>query len=105
MNMQEIIDRNAGRFISVRFVKKSTGEVRQMTFRTNVKKGIKGTGLSFNPQEKQLKPVYDVKEAQKTHDPSQSWRMVPLDNGRIIEVKAGGKRYVNNGNDDLIEEV
>ena len=41
---------------SVEFIKKD-GSVRTMTARLHVKKGVKGTGMAYNPIEKGLLPV------------------------------------------------
>ena len=46
-------------FFHVEFIKKD-GSLRKMNCRLNVKKGVKGTGMSYNPIEKGLIPVWDT---------------------------------------------
>ena len=46
---------------SVEFIKKD-GSVRTMTARLHVKKGVKGTGMAYNPIEKGLLPVWDMQK-------------------------------------------
>ena len=46
---------------SVEFIKKD-GSVRNMTARLHVKKGVKGTGMAYNPIEKGLLPVWDMQK-------------------------------------------
>ena len=46
-----------GKFFSAVFTKKN-GEKRLMTCRLNVKKGVKGVGLSFKPQDKGFVTVF-----------------------------------------------
>jgi hypothetical protein len=44
---------------SVEFIKKD-GSLRRMKCRLNVKKGVKGVGMSYNPIDKGLLPVFDM---------------------------------------------
>ncbi len=46
---------------SVEFIKKD-GTVRTMVARLHVKKGVKGTGMAYNPIEKGLLPVWDMQK-------------------------------------------
>lgn len=57
--IQEIRERAVDTFFSVHFIKKN-GDLRKMVCRLNVKKGVKGVGMSYNPTEKGLLCVYDV---------------------------------------------
>lgn len=57
--IQEIRNRAEDTFFSVHFIKKN-GDLRKMVCRLNVKKGVKGVGMSYNPTEKGLLCVYDV---------------------------------------------
>jgi len=45
----------------VEFIKKD-GSLRKMKCRLNVKKGVKGTGMAYNPIEKGLLPVWDMQK-------------------------------------------
>ena len=48
-----------GKFFSAVFTKKN-GDKRLMTCRLGVKKGVKGVGLSFKPQDIGLMTVFDI---------------------------------------------
>lgn len=56
-----------GRIFRAVFIKKD-GTERVMVARTGVRKGVKGTGMSYNPESKGLVPVYDMRK--------KAWRMV-----------------------------
>ena len=49
-----------GLIFNVKFVKKD-GTLRSMTCRREVKKGVKGVGMAYNPEDFNLIPVYDLK--------------------------------------------
>lgn len=65
------------------FVKRTTGETRDMVCRLGVKKGTNGKGLNFDPVEKGLLPVYDLK--------SKGFRMINLNT--LKELRIRGKVY------------
>lgn len=90
-NIKDLILSTKGRFFTVVFLKKD-GEPRVMVCRTGVKKGLTGKGMSYNPLEKNLLPVYDVIKSKQEH--KAEYRMIPLDPERIVEVKIRGKTYV-----------
>ena len=46
---------------SIEFIKKD-GTVRNMVARLNVKKGVNGKGLAYNPVSKGLLPVWDMQK-------------------------------------------
>jgi hypothetical protein len=50
------------RIFSVTFIKRTTGEVRKMNAMRGVRKGVTGQGLPFDPSEKNLLTVYDMKK-------------------------------------------
>ena len=79
----EIIQKSKGKFITVAFVKRSTGEVRRMNCRTGVTKGVTGTGKAFNDSDKGLVTVWDAKISQ--------FRSIPLEN--IIKVTSKGVEW------------
>lgn len=54
-----LIKETRGKIFTVHFVKKN-GELRKMNCRTGVSKYVTGKGLSFDPSERGLLPVYDV---------------------------------------------
>ena len=72
-----------GSLFSVTFVKRTTGETREMLCRTGVKAHLKGGVKKFDDKEKQLLTVYDVQK--------NGYRSIPLD--AIIRVKIHGRVY------------
>ncbi len=68
---------------SVTFVKRTTGELRKMNAMRGVMKGVKGVGHSFNPSEKGLLCVYDMKK--------KDFRFVNLND--VISFKANRKSF------------
>jgi len=72
-----------GSLFSVEFVKRTTGETREMLCRTGVKAHLKGGVKKFDDKEKNLLTVYDVQK--------NGYRSIPLD--AIIRVKIHGKVY------------
>ena len=63
---------------SVEFIKKD-GSVRTMTARLHVKKGVKGTGMAYNPIEKGLIPVWDMQK--------NGFRMINLKTVTKLQIK------------------
>ncbi len=60
MEVKEFIKKTNGRFFSATFVRSTTtksgtaGDVVTRIFRTGVRKGVKGVGMSFDPEDKGL---------------------------------------------------
>jgi hypothetical protein len=54
----DIIRQSNGRWFGVQFIKKD-GSKRDMTCRLGVRKGVKGTGMAYDPFSKGLVPVYE----------------------------------------------
>jgi len=79
----DLITGAKGHIFSCKFVKRTTGEVRSMTCRVKVKKGVKGIGMSYKPSDKNLLPVFDMQ--------NDGFRMINLDT--IFEVKVEGTVY------------
>jgi hypothetical protein len=65
-------------FFHVEFIKKD-GSLRKMNCRLNVKKGVKGTGMSYNPIEKGLLPVWDTDK--------KNFRMISLNTITKLKIK------------------
>ena len=63
---------DTGRIFGVRFIKRTNGDERTMTARLNVRKGVKGTGLPFSPEEKNLIVAYEM--------PHKRFRLIPIEN-------------------------
>lgn len=76
-----VIEGTNGKFFTVEFVKRTTGERRVMTARTGVTKHLKGGVRKYDPAMKGLIGVYDVQ--------SNGYRSIPIDN--IVRVTFGGE--------------
>ncbi len=72
-----------GRFFTVVFVKRTTGDIRVMNCRRNVAKHLKGGEISYDPATHKLMPVWDVG--------ANGYRSVPLDN--LLSVRVEGREY------------
>lgn len=79
---RQVIRSAKGRIFSATFVKKN-GEVRVMTARTGVKKHLKGTGMKYNPEERNLISVFDMNKRQ--------YRTINI--GTLLNVKIAGVLY------------
>lgn len=74
--MKEQILSTNGKIFGVTFIKKD-GSLRNMTARLGVRKNLKGVGLSFNPDERNLIVVFDMRK--------KAYRMINL--STIISMK------------------
>jgi hypothetical protein len=72
-----------GRIFSVTFIKRTTGEVRRMVCRRGVSVGIKGVGMKYSPDTRNLMVVWDVQVG--------GYRMVSLDS--LLTLRMHGRRY------------
>lgn len=77
----EKIQKAENTIFSVTFTKKD-GTVRTMVARLNVKKGVKGTGMAYNPIEKGLLPVFDMQK--------KGFRMINLKTVTELTIKGEG---------------
>ena len=68
---------------SVTFTKKD-GSIRKMVARLNVKKGVNGKGMAYNPIEKGLLPVYDMQK--------NGFRIINL--STVTELKIKGEELI-----------
>jgi len=83
MTQEKLIQElNSGKIFTAKFIKKD-GSLRTMNCRMNVKKHTKGVGLSFNPFEKGLLPVFDLQK--------EAYRFINLNT--LQSVKFGGEEY------------
>jgi hypothetical protein len=82
-SVQDIILGSGGRFLTVCFRKRTTGELREMTCRTGVRKGVKGVGMAFTPEQRNLVVVWDVEK--------RGFRMITLD--EVIWVRDGKQQF------------
>ena len=76
-----------GKIFSVQFIKRTTGEVRNMTCRKGVTAHLHGGVQSFDPKAKRLVTVFDVQAC--------GYRNINLD--AIKNVKLGGEEYTVEG--------
>lgn len=89
MTLEEFVGRTAGgKIFTITFIKRTNGETRMMNCRRGVRKGVKGVGLKFKPEEKKLLVVYDMQKIE-TEGERGAFRMVNLET--LIELKLDGK--------------
>mgnify|MGYP000228680358 CR=1 FL=1 len=90
--MEQQLDRNSvddflrslnGKFFTVVFTKRSTGEVRTMRATTNYQSKLAGGEAAYNFTEKKLIPVWDLEK--------QGFRSIPTD--AVLTIKAKGNTY------------
>ena len=72
-----------GKFFTIEFVKRTTGEVRKMTATTNYQSKLAGGDATYSFTEKKLIPVWDLGK--------QAFRSIPLD--AVLTIKANGNAY------------
>jgi hypothetical protein len=77
----DVINQSRGRICSVRFIKKD-GSVRKMVFRKGVSKGVKGKGLSYNPESVGNMVVFEMNNGFRT-----------INCNSVLELKANRKSY------------
>jgi len=80
---KKIIYDNNCKIFNVEFIKKD-GTHRLMTARLQVKKGVKGVGLNFNPSQHNLITAYDMRK--KAH------RMINCNN--LVSLSANKQKYL-----------
>jgi hypothetical protein len=75
----DILRSSGGRFVSLAFIKRSTGQERRMLCRLGVRRYLKGGTLAFSPDDHGLMVVWSV------HD--QGYRSVPVNSITAIRHK------------------
>jgi hypothetical protein len=94
MNVTEFKEMVAdGKIFSVEFVKKD-GSLRKMNARLGVTKHLKGVGLSFNPTEKNLLPVFDLQK--------EAYRMINA--STIQRIKLSGREIILENSAEELED-
>ena len=91
--------RQQGSFFTVKFEKRTTGEIRTMNARLGVKRGVTGVGMAYKPSEKNLIACYDVEKAKEMKAQGmddvtaakKSYRMINLEG--IIDLTVKGQSY------------
>ena len=87
-----------GKFFTIEFTKRSTGEHRVMTATTNYQKHLKGGQASYDFIEKGLLPVWDTK--------AKGFRSIPLDSVLVIRAKGNSYHIIATINGiDLVEII
>ena len=81
----EMMNNNGGLIFGVKFVKRSDGSVRSGSFRTGVRKNIKGNPR-YNPKSHSIFRVYDMKKG---------YRSIPLEG--ILSITLNGAVYTVEG--------
>ena len=79
----DLILASEGKFLTVEFVKRTSGEIRKMNCRLGVKVHLKGGEKSFDDKTKHLITVYDIGVA--------GYRSIPIEG--IRKVSIGGETY------------
>ena len=82
--------RKKGTVFGVEFIKRTTGEIRKMNCRLDVKKYLVGGELAYNPADYDLIPVWDVNIA-KAEGGREGYRMINCTG--ILSLTVGGERY------------
>jgi hypothetical protein len=78
-----LIKKSMGRFFTIAFTKRSTGERRVMTCRLGVHKHLKGGKKAYDPEKLGLMIVWEPKSAE--------YRSIPTD--AITELRLAGRKY------------
>jgi hypothetical protein len=80
----DIILNQEGKMMSVEFIKRTNGEVREMNCRTGVRKHLSGEGSKYSFKDNDLISVFDLQK--------NGYRTI---NARAItKVRAGGREYI-----------
>ena len=80
----KMIRDSKGKIFGVTFVKRTTGDTRNMSARLGVSKGVTGEALKYDPESKQLITVYDMHR--------QQYRMVNTET--LSQLNMYGNEYV-----------
>jgi hypothetical protein len=76
--VEGIIKLTHGQFFGIVFKKRTNGERRVMNARVGVRKFVKGDGMKYNPEEKNLIPVWD-RNAFNSETGDLGYRMIPIE--------------------------
>ena len=72
-----------GKFFTIEFIKRTTGELRVMRATTNYDSKVVGGSMKYDPTAKQLIPVWDMDK--------KAFRSIPTDS--VLVIRALGNRY------------
>lgn len=92
--LQKICDR--GQFFSAKVFKRGTTELREFNGRLGVRKYVRGGGLKFTPEERELITIWDQDayrrmQKKETNSP---YRMINVSD--LLYLKAGGQVLIEN---------
>lgn len=76
-----------GKIASVTFIKRTDGQKRRMICRTGVKIGLTAADRPYDPETKNLLPVFDMEKG--------AYRMIPAEN--VLEVRSRGEHRTFRG--------
>lgn len=102
LTLEQFLEKTGGgQLFTVDFVKRGDGTIRTMNCRRGVKKGVKGTGQSYDPKTKNLLTVYDMQKLDPSRADNQgkspedmekgAFRNINLD--ALVGLRMGGKAY------------
>lgn len=77
----KFVEESHGVIFAIKFIKRTTGELREMNCRTDVTSKLKGGEANYDREEYKLLLVYDMQK--------QDYRTVPIEG--ITEIKMGGE--------------
>ncbi|MFT5548200.1 MAG: hypothetical protein ACI9CO_000114 [Candidatus Azotimanducaceae bacterium] len=80
-NMTNLV--SGGKIFSVTFIKRTTGELREMRCRMGVKKHLKGGSKAYDAKAKNLLSVFDME--------AKSYRSIPVE--AIQKLSVGGQTF------------
>jgi len=85
----ELIRNSSGKVFGVTF-EKTNGEIRKMTARMNVKRGIKGVGMSYNPSDLGYVTAWDM-GVKEDGEVKGGYRTININ--KLITLKINGNQY------------
>jgi len=91
VEIRNLIDSTEGRWFRTIYVKRTTGEIREMVCRVGVKAYVNGIGMKYDARSRNLMPVWVANEGKQGAD---AYRMIDLEG--VLELKAEGQhlKYV-----------
>jgi len=81
-----------GKIFTVKFIKRGNGSLRTMNCRKGVQKGVTGVGMPYNPNKRNLIPVFDMQKAKELKDKGdtekKAFRMISVEGIREMTIKS-----------------
>ena len=85
--IRDVLIGSEGRWFTVCFRKRTTGELREMNARTGVARYVKGVGMAYDAKSKNLLTVWEPQAGEK----ADAYRMINLD--AVVWAKVDGALY------------